>query len=323
MARNDFGQLRDGKKMPEVRHELLNTLKEKLIPLGVLDEFQSAGVFVNWWQHIRYDLKTIISTGWHHILIPDVYLIALFFQAEADASEALEAQISEVQSELAETVETAQEVAGYEPEEDEKVTAAVIKKALKALIDDLKHSPGESALKEMKTLQAQDTAIKDFEKRIKNSRATLKAQTDELALKLQLKRLGGEEFKAESLELLRQVDAQLADLDPKIKADKKKITALNKDKTVLGARLAKTDSILSDIGGQLTEVEARRLILKKLYDLARHELNRYLSAEKRWLVQVVENLWEKYAVSRRELESQRTETLRALDAFLKGLGYFP
>ena len=138
VARDDFAQLRDGKKMPEVRHELLTTIKSKLVPLGVLDEFKSAGVFVNWWQQIRYDLKTIVSTGWHHTLIPDAYLIAAFFQAEADAIEALEAKISEAQSELAEAVETAQEVAAYEPEEDETVTAAVIKKALKELIDDLR-----------------------------------------------------------------------------------------------------------------------------------------------------------------------------------------
>jgi type I restriction enzyme M protein len=44
VARDDFAQLRDGKKMPEVRQELLTTLKDKLIPLGVLDEFKSAGV---------------------------------------------------------------------------------------------------------------------------------------------------------------------------------------------------------------------------------------------------------------------------------------
>ena len=99
--------------MPDVRHELLTTLKGKLIPLNVLDEFKSAGVFVNWWQQIRYDLKTIISTGWHHSLIPDDYLIAAFFQAETDEIEALEARIGEAQSELAEAVEIAQEVAAY------------------------------------------------------------------------------------------------------------------------------------------------------------------------------------------------------------------
>ena len=93
--------------MPEVRDELLTTLKAKLVPLGVLDEFKSAGVFVNWWQQIRYDLKTIVSTGWHHSLIPDDYLIAEYFQAEAAAIKALEATIANAQGELSEAVETA------------------------------------------------------------------------------------------------------------------------------------------------------------------------------------------------------------------------
>jgi restriction endonuclease S subunit len=44
----------------------------------VLDEFQSAAVFVNWWQQIRYDLKTVVSTGWHHALIPDSYAKKIF-----------------------------------------------------------------------------------------------------------------------------------------------------------------------------------------------------------------------------------------------------
>ena len=98
IARHDFSQLREGRKMPDVRQELLTTLKTRFIPFGVLDEFQSAGVFVNWWQQIRYDLKTIISTGWHHTLIPDSYLIAAFFQVEADAIEAMEASISEARA---------------------------------------------------------------------------------------------------------------------------------------------------------------------------------------------------------------------------------
>jgi len=321
VARDDFAQLRDGKKMPEVRHELLTTIKSKLIPLGVLDEFQSAGVFVNWWQQIRYDLKTIISTGWHHTLIPDPYLIAAFFQASADAIDVLEAKISETQSELAEAVETAQEVAAYEPDEDETVTSAVIKKALKDLIDDLKDSTGESAHKELKSLQAHDKIIAALEKRIKENKAELKTLTDELEHKLQLKHLGGDEFKAESKRLLCQVEAQLTALNEDNKEEKKKFTALKKDKISLQARMAKTDALVASIGGQLTETEAKTLILKKLYDLANQELNRYLNAEKRVLIQLVENLWDKYAVSSRTLESEQTKTLKALDGFLNALGY--
>ena len=326
VARDDFAKLRDGKKMPEVRHELLATIKDKLIPLHVLDEFKSAGVFVNWWQQIRYDLKTIVSTGWHHSLIPDDYLVAEFFQEEADEIESLEAAISEEQSELAEAVETAVEVTAYEPEKDDKgnnkkITAAVIKKELKNQIDDLKESTSKSAKKELNKLQQQDKAIKPIEKRIKDTRAKWKAKSDELELKLQLKRLGDDEFKAENNELLRQVDAALAELDPNDKTDKKKITALNKDKAVINERLTKTDALTTEIGGQLTEEETQRLLLKKLYDIAHSELNRYLNVEKRGLIAAVENQWDKYAVSSRQLEHTRTEMLEALDYFLVELGY--
>jgi type I restriction enzyme M protein len=319
-ARDDFALLRDGKKLPEVRQELLATIKTKLVPLGVLDEFKSAGVFVNWWQQIRYDLKTIVSTGWHHTLIPDLYLIAAFFQPEATVIEGMEAKISEAQSELSEAVETAQEVAAYEPEE-ETVTAAVIKKALKVLIDDLKGSAGESAQKELKALQAQENAIAALEKRIKEGKAELKKLTDELDHQLQLKRLGGDEFKAESKELLAQVEIRLAALDENKKEEKKEIAALQKDKAALQVRMAKTDAILASIGGPLTDIHAKTLILKKLHDLAHNELNRYLNVEKRTLLHVIENLWDKYAVSNRVLEFQQSETLKALNGFLGGLGY--
>lgn len=321
VAQDDFAKLREGKNMPEVRQELITGLKARLVELGVLDEFQSAGVFVNWWQQIRYDLKTIISTGWHHTLIPDSYLIAAFFQAEADAIEALEGKLSEKQSELAEAVEAAQEAAAYEPEEDESVTAAVMKKALKELIDDLAGSTGESARKELKILKDHQKALAELEKSIKETKAALQILTDELELKLQLKRLGSEEFKSESQNLLQQVQSKIASLDPAKKEEKKQITALKKDRTALEARLAKTDALFTSIGGQLTEEEAKALILKKLHDVATQKLNRYLSAAKRHLIQSVENLWEKYAVSSQTLEAERTETLRELDGFLKGLGY--
>ncbi len=321
IARDDFAGLHNGKQLPELRQELLTTLKDKLIPLRVLDEFKCAGVFVNWWQQIHYDLKTIISTGWHYSLIPDDYLITEFFQLEAEEIEKLESQISEAQSELSEAVETAQDVAAYEPEEDEKVTAAVIKRALKELINDLKGSTSASARKELTALDAQDKAIKAIEKRIRNSRAALRTKTSELELKLQLKRVGSDRFKADSQKLIDQVNAQLAQLDSSKRADKRKINALNKDKTVLETRLAETDGILATIGGQISQEEARRLILEKLCDLVHKELDRYLNAEKRRLFQVVENLWDKYAVSMRELETERSETLKTLDGFLRGLGY--
>ena len=105
------------------------------------------------------------------------------------------------------------------------------------------------------------------------------------------------------------------------KADKKQLAALQKDAAALNARLAKTDALFAQVGGKLTDEEAKTLILKKLHDLATHELNRYLNAAKRHLIQSVETLWDKYAVSSRALETERTATLTALDGFLTGFGY--
>ena len=322
VARDEFAELEhanhSGQKMPEVRQELLTTLKDKLAPLCVLDEFKSAGVFVNWWQQIRYDLKTIVSTGWHHTLIPDEYLIAEFFQSESDSIEELETHISELQTELAEAVETAQEVAAYEPEEDKTVTASAIKTALKDLINDLKNSTGESAKRETDILKAQDAAIKKIEKQIRDSKSSLKGKEDELKDKLQLKRLGGDGFKIENQELIQQNEDQLALLNP---SNTRKSNAFKKKIAVIEERIANTDAVLEAIGGQLTDAEAKCLILKKLYDTVSTELERYLNAEMRHLISGVENLWDKYAVSSQKMEQSRLVTVDRLDGFLKGLGY--
>ena len=79
--------------------------------------------------------------------------------------------------------------------------------------------------------------------------------------------------------------------------------------------------MLKAIGGQISEADARRLILKKIYDIARAELDRYLNAEKRALVRAAENLWEKYATAANELEDQRATTLTTMGDLLKGLRY--
>ena len=321
VAQNDFAQLRSGKKMPEVRQELLSTLKDKLMPLGVLDEFKSAGVFVNWWQRIRYDLKTVVSTGWHHSLIPDSYLIAAYFQTEADGLTLLEAKLSEAQGELAEAVEAAQEAVAYEPEEDETVNAATIKKVLKEALDDLQGSQGASASKERDLLKGHDKAIATLEKTIKEVKAKFKDLSDELDFKILIKRQGADEVKAESQQLLVTVNTQLAMLNEANKEEKKQITALRKDQAALTARIQRADQVLADIGGQLTDEQAKTLILQKLHDLATAELQRYLNAEKRQLVAALENLWNKYAVSSKALEDERSKTLTSLNAFMAGLGY--
>ncbi|RZN34414.1 MAG: hypothetical protein EF813_09930 [Methanosarcinales archaeon] len=79
--------------------------------------------------------------------------------------------------------------------------------------------------------------------------------------------------------------------------------------------------MMEEIGQQLTAETAKTLILKKLHGMMDAELTRYPNTEKRVLIGIVENLWDKYAVSSRELEAEREKTLKELNGFTSGLGY--
>jgi type I restriction enzyme M protein len=89
----------------------------------------------------------------------------------------------------------------------------------------------------------------------------------------------------------------------------------------LALRMERIDGVMGEIGGQLLDDEAKGLILRKLQNWVGEQLGRYLNGERRELVMRVERLWDKYAVSSRELEGLREETLAELNGFLSKLGY--
>lgn len=204
-----------GDKIPKVRKELLDTIKEKFVPIGVLDKFQVAGVFVNWWDNIKYDLKTIMQNGWDAGLIPDDYLIAEFFQKEKTEIETLEIAQSEKETILDEAIEEAINLLELIPEEDETtIPTAKVKEQLKkqiAYVVDEKKKPEEA-----KPYQEAEKKILDTEKEIKELKATLKAKQAELELKLIIKRYGTDDEKAESKKLLQTANAEIDKLDAAI-----------------------------------------------------------------------------------------------------------
>lgn len=58
-----------------IRQDFMSSLKEALVPDGLLDSFQVAGIFVNWWEDSQYDLKSIRSSGWNSSLIADATIL--------------------------------------------------------------------------------------------------------------------------------------------------------------------------------------------------------------------------------------------------------
>jgi type I restriction enzyme M protein len=300
-----------GKKVPKVRKELLDSLKAHLAPLGVLNGFQVAGVFVNWWDSVKYDLKTIMNIGWSPSLIPDDYMLRAFFMTEQEALESLEGRIADYEGKLAEAVEETRNILEYEADEGEEITAKLMKVELKSAIRSL--SEGEK-----ETYKKMLDIITDLEKVVKDTRKEIKDKEAQLMLKIEVKQFGIDDQKNEYLKLSIEIEEKLSGLP---EGEKKKRERLKKDYAAVKRKLDGLRELIESVGGVITEKEARDLILQKHHDIISDQLMRYLNTEKRALIGVFENLYDKYAVSSETLEQEREKTLAELNGFLKGMKY--
>lgn len=265
-----------------------------------------------------------MTNGWSPTLIPDESIVAAYFQAAVAEIERLEGALGEQEAALDEAVEAAQAIVEYETDEEEKITPALMKRELKAALDDLKGRRDVQALVERQRHQDAFDAIKNAEEAIKRLKAGLKTKRFELEIKILLKKFGPDEETVESRRLLAQAGAELAGLEALAKPgqeDKKKIAALKRDIKTLQARIAAVERLTAAVGGVISEAEARALILQKHHDWVRAQLERYLGAEERRVLAIFNTLWQKYAIASNVLEAERAMTLQELKASLSRLNY--
>ena len=239
------------------RVKALNSLKYKLIPLNLLDEFKVAGVFVNWWEDLRYDFKTILTSGWSSLIIDDQKIKQAFFKEDLEKLEEFEAKKSEIEGELNELLE---EIEDWDEEDQGEKSVSKVKKYLKDLIKDLKANNQDS----IREAEKWEALLKDIEKKEKEQKDISKK--------------------------IKQINDNL------IKAVEEKRNSMS-------------------------EEEAKELILDKFYQTIKQHLEKYLNAEKRELIKIFENLWDKYKVSLNEMKFERDLEVKKLEEFLEMLGY--
>jgi len=132
-----LSMLSESNNLFALRQEFLASLKEALVPVGILDSFQVAGVFVNWWVDSQYDLKAIRSTGWTPTILADDVLLrtqegqALMHRLDAaeDKLRSLEAEKAELEAEQEEESDEDDDDDGSAPETKE---IAALKKKINA-----------------------------------------------------------------------------------------------------------------------------------------------------------------------------------------------
>jgi len=202
------------------REKALSSLKEALLPLGLLDEFKIAGVFVNWWEDLKYDFKTVVSSGWSKMLIDDEMVLRKFFAKDLEEIEEIESNIAQAEGELNEILE---EVEDWDEEEQGQKTAGKVKEFLKETINDLLSSKQEAAIKEAQKWQDLTRRIDDKDKELKKLNKELKQQQQTLKESVKQKRetLTQEEAKLLLLEKFKETIKQ--GLEKYINAEKKEL----------------------------------------------------------------------------------------------------
>ena len=88
-----------------------------------------------------------------------------------------------------------------------------------------------------------------------------------------------------------------------------------------GKRRSRRTRLIAAARAKITEDEAKRLILERFQRLLTEQFDGYLRQYQRAFIAAVENLWQKYAVTTKQILADRDREAAQLNVFLKELGY--
>jgi type I restriction enzyme M protein len=118
-----------------------------------------------------------------------------------------------------------------------------------------------------------------------------------------------------------QLDAEIAKWTSLLLQHASKVDQLRQAKEVVRAIEKNRDQLVDRAREEISEVDAERLILNRWMVTMAESFEDRVQAHLDQLIRRIEILWEKYAVTLRELEASRTYRTEKLAQFLKELGY--
>ena len=143
----------------------------------------------------------------------------------------------------------------------------------------------------------------------------LKAELKELNTRAKLAKKEGEKgdwtaYMAEAAAIEKRLASHKA-LEDEAKALKAAIRSTDK----------KQEELVEAARAKISRDEARQVIVERLGRLLLESYRTYLRADQRACVAAIENLWNKYAVTAKEIETERDAASQQLREFLVELGY--
>ncbi|SIR09260.1 N-6 DNA Methylase [Alkalispirochaeta americana] len=313
-----------------MRRTLIQSIEKLLSNQNILSFSQVRGAFANYVDELKADFKSIAASGWGPELIPDEEILQSQFPQVLEEMEKYQSRIEELQS-----LFTTADDEDFEDDEDTGVLpSSEVKdkkdslkelnaawkhelKTLKALVADLfaeikaagKLPGGEKKGFYCTEGFAQNNPVFENGKKICELAGRVNHSTD-YTEKIETTIENGITVYKQTQYIEKALSRHKA-LEDELKELKKNIKAIEN----------KRDELVESPRKKISTDEARQVILKRLKSMLLGTYTRYLQDDKRACIKVVENLWDKYAVTAKEIEAERDKASSQLHEFLMELGY--
>lgn len=295
-------------KLPETRNVYalrrlyMGTIEPALIGEGILDFHEIRGAFAGYLSDLNGDLKSVAASGWSAELIPEDDILKSQFPEVLDQIERDQSRITELENLFA---------AADVPEDDESDSeddgsGALPKKVVKLLKQDKKHLNGE-----VRELKRAVKVMKQDLKRMAN------VDTPQFASDARQLRHKIEQSEKKMLSL----SDSIIDIDTRLETHNALDKELKTLKTNIREAERKKDDLITKAREKISEPEAKALVIERFRTLLMNRYDEYLRQYHRGLIAAIENLWDKYAVTAKDIHSEREQAAEELDRYLVELGY--
>lgn len=305
-----LGNLPKTKKVMELRAEFLSSFVDSLQPVGLLDRFKVAGVVASWWDEVKYELRTLSESNFGGLI--DSWVDTIRDALGQDDDDANKTKFDPLNHKLvlrlmpeylAEIAETEANIADLE-QQKEAFERGDETEEVEASEED---SEAVNFAKELETkLKHLKNSLKEPKKEIKNLKKSPLFNADKII---------------ELATFIKPIELEINDIERQLepyKEIKKQLTEAKANLKTLKNELVKR---LEAAREALTDEQCQELVLTIFKDGLIAELERYVTAHRQQVIAAVENWWDKYRVTLKDIEAERDAAAKRLSEFLQELGY--
>jgi type I restriction enzyme M protein len=299
------------KNVFDLRRDFLVTIGEKLEPINLLNLHKIRGALASYINRLAADLKSVAASGWGAELIPEEDILKSQFPEVLAKLEQDRTRIAELEALFA---------SGDEDEDDAQGGASVAGDMESEATgeEDMMVLPKSvvKSLKEQRKAHSGD--LKDNLKIIKALKQDIK-KLENLNKKDELKTA---QQKVNELEKANtRIEKDIATIDTKLEQHNALDKELKDLKAGIKAAEIQKDELVEAARAKIAEDDARRLILERFRQLLFTEYEAYIRQYQQAFIAAIENLWNKYSVTVKQILEEREKEAALLDQFMVELGY--